>query len=109
MRRRNRFAAALSLAVLLLAGVAPPATAGPPPAPVGRLGVLVDAVAAWWLALWTGDGGGQKGVAAASETEPSPDPDGNELAPRLDPNGLQAAPEDDPGGNEKVPSLDPNG
>lgn len=109
MRRRNRFAAALSLAVLLLAGMAPPAAAGPPPAPVGRLGVLVEGVAAWWMALWTGDAGGRNGIAAASETEPSPDSGGTEKLPRLDPDGIQAAPEEDPDSTDKLPRLDPNG
>lgn len=109
MRRRNRFAAALSLAGLLLAGVVPPAAAESTLAPLGRFATLVDPVANWWMAFWQGDADGRNDVSAASETEPSPDPDGNELLPDLDPDGMQAVPEEEPNVNELLPRIDPNG
>lgn len=107
MRRTNRISGALIFA-LLLAGLAPAASAEAPLSPAGWFGSLGHSVASWWTVL-TGDEEGQRSLGAASEVSPSLDPNGPQVSPRLDPNGNEVSPHIDPNGNEVAPSIDPNG
>lgn len=107
MRRTNRFAGTLLIAVLLSTGFAPAASADVPRSAEGWLHMLGQSFGTWWSAFTGGDGG-QRGLTAAGELAPSLDPNGPELAPSLEPDGEQLTTTDEDG-NELAPSIDPNG
>lgn len=107
MRRTNRIAGALILA-LLLAGLAPAASAEAPLSPAGWFGSLGHSVASWWTVLTEGKEG-HRSLGAASEVAPSLDPDGPQVSPSLDPDGDEMSPSSDSDDNEVAPSIDPNG
>lgn len=106
MRRTNRISAALFIAALLLAGVAPAVSAEAQVSPVDWFGTLGQSVTSWWTAL-TRDGGSQRNVSAASEVSPSTDPTGEETSSSLDPTGAELSSTDTE--NDVSPHLDPNG